>query len=63
MITKEFALGGYRFCRADSIEQRQAAYALRFRVYAAHAIAGGLALDRINQLEQLCIGRVALAPA
>lgn len=36
VITKEFALGGYRFCRADSIEQRQAAYALRFRVYAAH---------------------------
>ncbi len=35
-ITKEFVLGGYRFCRADSIEQRQAAYALRFRVYAQH---------------------------
>jgi len=34
VLTKEFALGGYRFRRADSIEERQAAYALRFRVYA-----------------------------
>ncbi|MEX2207626.1 MAG: MMPL family transporter [Myxococcota bacterium] len=34
--TKEFRLDGYRFCRADSIEERQAAYALRFRVYAEH---------------------------
>ena len=34
MATKEFTLGGYRFRRADSIEERQAAYALRFRVYA-----------------------------
>jgi hypothetical protein len=31
---KEFRLGSYRFRRADSIEERQAAYALRFRVYA-----------------------------
>ncbi len=32
---KEFRIGGYRFRRADSIEERQAAYALRFQVYAA----------------------------
>jgi hypothetical protein len=32
---KEFRLGAYRFRRADSIEERNAAFALRFRVYAA----------------------------
>jgi hypothetical protein len=32
---KEFALGAYRFRRADSIEERRAAWELRFRVYAA----------------------------
>lgn len=31
---KEFRLGGYRFRRADSIEERREAWALRFRVYA-----------------------------